>query len=284
MENLEGLKTTITPEEKENILKMFSQLLSERPNIIKDNNNSSVKSTINQACFISKGLDGVSDGIFFPNSIFEMNNSKKDFVCLCIYDNKPSICLAYPDDSVFKSLSDKRYYTTLESLIYSYEELERRKELESYIIDYQDKIELLSSIYRIYKKDGTDFQDFKKNFGSKMSYFSIKYGLYTNSIELYATKLLDNGFYSRYNDIIYLSGTGYTKENIKPSDFMDIINDYIKKYNEYIQGYRNKLENLHREALQIEKIFNDLMIKKDSFVNKDFLCKYIEKNVYRLKQ
>ena len=279
MEKLEGLKTTITAEEKTKILSMFSQLLNERPNTINDLKNPSVKNTIEQACFISEGLDGVADGIFFPNSIFEMNNSKKDFICLCIYDGKPSICLAYPDNAVFKSIAGKRYYTSLESLIYSYEELERRKELESYIIDYQDKIELLSSIYRIYKKDGTDFQDFKKNFCSKMSYFSIKYGLYTNSIELYATKLLDNGFYSRYNDIIYLSEKGYDKENIKPSDFMDIINDYIKKYNEYIQGYRNKLDNLHCEALQIEKIFNDLMIKKDSFVNKDFFKKYIDKKL-----
>ena len=54
-----------------------------------------------------------------------MNNSKKDFVCLCIYDGKPSICLAYPDDTIFKSLKDKNYFTSLESLIYSNEELER---------------------------------------------------------------------------------------------------------------------------------------------------------------
>lgn len=281
MENLEGLKTTITPEEERNILSMFSQLLKERPNTIKDLKNTSIKNTIEQACFISKGLDGEADGIFFPNSIFEMNNSKKDFICLCIYDGKPSICLAYPDDSVFKSLSDKRYYTSLESLIYSYEELERRKELESYIIDYQDKIELLSSIYRIYKKNGTDFQDFKKNFGSNINHFSICFESDTR-ISLYASKTFENGLYKRYEETIFLYGTGYTNENIKPSDFMDIINDYIKKYNEYIQGYRNKLENLHREALQMEKIFNDLMIKKDSFVNKDFFKKYIDENCHKL--
>lgn len=277
MENLEGLKTTITPEEKRNILSMFSQLLKERPNVIKDLENPSVKNTIEQACFISEGLDGVADGIFFPNSVFEMNNSKKDFVCLCIYDDKPSICQTY---SNIKSLEGKNYFTSLESLIYSYEELERRKKLESYIIDYQDKIELLSSIYRIYKKDGTDFQDFKKNFGSNINHFSICFESDTG-IALYASKI-ENGFYKRYEETIYLSEKGYDKENIKPSDFMDIINDYTKKYNEYIQGYRNKLENLHREALQIEKIFNDLMIKKDSFVNKDFFKKYIDKNCHRL--
>ena len=282
MENLEGLKTTITPEEKRNILNMFSQLLKERPNTIKDTRNTSIKNTIEQACFISKGLNGEADGIFFPNSIFEMNNSKKDFICLCIYDNKPSMCLSYPDNTIFKSLKDKLYFTSLESVIYSNEELEERKELNSFIEDYQDRIELLKSIHRVFKKDGKDFQSFEKNFSSEMTYFSIKYGSYTNSIELYASKTHNNGLYSRYNDTIYLYGTAYTKENITPSIFMDVIKDTIKKYNDYISEYKNKLKNLHSEALQVEKIFNDLLSKKDSFVNKDFFKKYIDKNCHKL--
>ena len=279
---MEKLKTIITAEEQKNILSMFSQLLKERPNTIKDLNNTSIKNTIEQACFISKGLNGEADGIFFPNSTFEINGSKKEFICLCIYDGKPSMCLAYPDDSVFKSLKDKLYFTSLESIIYTNEEIEARKELNSYINDYQERIELLSSIYRVYKKDGKDFSNFEKNFSSKFTYFSIKYGSYSNSIELYASELLQNGFYKRYEDAIYLSGTGYTKENITPSIFMDLINKEIKKYSGYIKEYKNKLENLHREALQVEKIFNELMVKKDSFINKDFLRKYIETNIYKI--
>lgn len=280
---MEKLKTTITAEEQKNILSMFSQLLKERPNTIKDLKNTSIKNTIEQACFISKGLDGEADGIFFPNSIFEMNNSKKDFICLCIYEGKPSICLAYPDNDIFKSLSDKKYYTSLESLIYSYEELEAQKELNSYINDYEDKIELLKSIYRVYKKDGKDFQYFEKNFSSKLNNFIMRFESDTR-IVLYASKLYENGFYKRYEDSIYLSGTGYTKETITPSIFMDLINEEIKKYNDYLSECKNKLKNLHNEALQVEKIFNDLMLKKDSFINKDFLRKYIEKNVYNLSK
>lgn len=277
---MEELKTTITPEEKENILTMFSQLLKERPNRVKDLQNKSIKNTINQACFISKGLDGEADGIFFPNSQFEIYNQKKDFICLCIYEGVPSMCLAFPDNSVFNG---QKYFVSLESLVYSSEELEARKKLNSYITGYQNKIELLSSIYRVFKKDGKDFQNFEKNFNSKMTYFSIKFDSDTR-IGLYASELLENGFYNRYNDTIYLSGTGYTKENIKPADFMSIVNDYKTKYSEYIKEYKNKLENLHREALQVEKIFNDLLSKKDSFVNKDFLRKYIEENVYKLNR
>ena len=122
---MKELKTTITAEEKTNILSMFSQLLKERPNTSKDTRNANVKNTIDEACFISKGLDGEADGIFFPNSIFEINNSKKDFICLCIYDGKPSICQTY---SNIKSLEGKIYFTSLESLIYSDEEIEARKE------------------------------------------------------------------------------------------------------------------------------------------------------------
>lgn len=283
MEDLKGLKTTITAKEKGDILEMFSQLLKERSNIIKDLQNKSIKNTIDQACFISKGLDGEADGIFFPNSQFEIYNTKKDFICLCIYEEKPSMCLAFPDDSVFKSLIDKKYFVSLESLIYCNEELERRKELNSYIKKYQDKIILLSSIYRVFKKDGKDFQNFEKNFASKMTYFSMKFGSDTR-VELYASELLENGFYNRYNDTIYISNAGYTKENIKASDFMKILNDDIQKYNKYIEEYKNKLKNLHSEALQIEKIFNDLMSKKDSFINKDFFRKYIEGNSYKLRE
>lgn len=278
---MKELKTTITAEEKKNILMMFTQLLKERPNIIKDLNNTSIKNTIEQACFISSGLNGEADGIFFPNSIFKMNNSTKDFVCLCMYNDKPSICMAYPDNTVFKSLKDKLYFTSLESVIYSNEELEARKELNSYINNYQNKIELLNSVYRVFKKDGKDFSNFEKNFGSKMNHFSIYFESDTR-IALYASKLFENGFYQRYEDTIYITSTGYTKENITPSIFMDVIKDTIKKYNDCIAEYKNKLEKLHDEALQIEKIFNDLLSKTNKFINKIFLKKYIEENIYRL--
>ena len=72
---MKELKTTITAEERENILTMFTQLLKERPNIIKDTRNANVKNTIDETCFISKWLNGKAYGMFFPNSILEMNNS-----------------------------------------------------------------------------------------------------------------------------------------------------------------------------------------------------------------
>ena len=86
------LKTTITENESKNILNMFEMLLKEQPNYLKDESSSSVKETINQACFISLGLDGVADGIFFPNAQFNFINMKREFICLCIYKNKPAIC------------------------------------------------------------------------------------------------------------------------------------------------------------------------------------------------
>lgn len=278
---MKELKTTITAEEKKNILKMFEQALKERPNTIKDLNNTSIKNTIEQSCFISSGLNGEADGIFFPNSIFEINGSKKDFICLCIYDNKPSMCLSYPDNTIFKSLKDKLYFTSLESVICSNEEIEARKELNSYINNYEDKIELLNSVYRVFKKDGKDFSNFEKNFNSKLNHFSICFESDTR-IALYASKTFENDFYKRYEDTIYLSGTGYTKENITPSIFMDVIKDTIKKYNDYIAEYKNKLKKLHSEALQVEKIFNGLIAKKDDFINKSFFRQYFEKNIYRI--
>lgn len=283
MENLENLKKTITQEERKNILSMFKQALKERSNIIKDLRNSNINNTIDQACFISSGFNGIADGIFFPNSEMAYLNSKKEFICLCIYDGEPSICLNYPDDPIFKSFKNQYYFISLESIIYNREELERRKEIKNYISNYENKMQLLKSIYRVYKKDGSDFQNFFKNFDSKLKYFSMNFDG-SSRVDIYASELLENGFYKRYNDTIYLSGSGFTTENITASQFMYLINEDIEKYKKYIDEYNKKLNTLHDEALKIEKIFNDLKNKKDQFINKDFFRKYIESNISELSK
>ena len=89
------LKTTITENESKNILNMFEMLLKEQSNYLKDERAKSVKETINQACFISLGLCGVADGLWFPNAQFNFINTMKKFVCLCIYKSKPAICYSH---------------------------------------------------------------------------------------------------------------------------------------------------------------------------------------------
>ena len=119
------LKTTITENESKSILNMFEMLLKEQLNYLKDERSSSVKETINQACFISLGLDGVADGIFFPNAQFNFIHMKRNFICLCIYKNKPAIC--YTHEKI-----EGYFIEYMENIIYSYEERETRKNLLSF--------------------------------------------------------------------------------------------------------------------------------------------------------
>ena len=159
--NLNELKTTITETEAKNILNMFEMLLKEQPNYLKDERAKSVKETIDQACFISLGLDGVADGIFFPNAQFNFMYMKRDFICLCIYKNKPAIC--YTHEKI-----DDYFIEYLEEIIYTSVEINERDRLTRQHEENKNCIKLLQSIKRVKKADQSDYKIINKNF-----FFSI---------------------------------------------------------------------------------------------------------------
>ena len=267
------LKTTITENEVKNILDMFEILLRERSNILKDERARSVKETISQNCFISLGLCGVADGIFFPNAEFNIINTMKKFVCLCIYENKPAIC--YTHEKI-----EGYFVEYIENLIYSREEIETRKSLLNYKETLTDNIKLLKSIQKIKKSDGSNYEIFCKNFTSSLSYFKI--AIDYNLVNISAVEQFSNS--SRYySDRILIKNYHKVNDPLSPDNIMMMINEYINNYSEQLKQIEKKLKCLHSEAIEIEYLFNKLLTAGSNITNKELLRDYINANLYKLQ-
>lgn len=268
------LKTTITENESKNILNMFEILLRERPNILKDERARSVKETISQNCFISLGLDGVADGIFFPNAQFNFINTMKEVVCLCIYENKPAIC--YENKKI-----DGYFIEYIEDIIYSNEEIRTRKSLINYHETLTNNIKLLKSIKRVKKSDGSNYKIFCKNFTSSLSYFKIVIDY--NLVNISAVE--DFGNSSRYySDRIHIKNYHDVSDPLSPENIMAMINENIEFYNEQLKQTETKLSYLHSEALEIEYLFSKILTVGSNIKNKDFMRDYINANLYKLSK
>ena len=268
------LKTTITENESKNILNMFEMLLKEQPNYLKDERSSSVKETIKQACFISLGLDGVADGIFFPNAQFNFIHIKREFICLCIYKNKPAIC--YTHEKI-----EDYFIEYLEDIIFSIEEIRERERLTRQHKGNENCIKLLKSIKRVKKSDQSDYKIINKNFTSSLDFFTMKIDY--NAIQISAIERLENNTSNYYSDRLYIKNyQNLNDDQINADCIMSTINEYITTYIENNKTIEAKLKCLHQEALKVAKLFNDLLVNSNNLLNKKLLCEYITRNTYKL--
>ena len=273
--NLNELKTTITENESKNILNMFEMLLKEQPNYLKDERAKSVKETINQACFISLGLCGKADGIFFPNAQFNFIHMKMtNFICLCIYRNKPAICYTYEKMEGY-------FIEYLEDIIFSSEEMIARKNLTRQHEENANCIKLLQSIKRVKKSDQSDYKIMQKNFSSSLDFFTMKIDY--NIIKISAVERFENNKSKYYDDTLYIKDyQNLNEDQINADRIMATINEYIIAHignNKIIEA---KLKCLHQEALKVEKLFNDLLSSSNNLLNKALLYEYVKANAYKL--
>ena len=268
------LKTTITENESKNILNMFETLLKEQPNYLKDGRASSVKETIDQACFISLGLDGVADGIFFPNAQFNFIHMKREFICLCIYKNKPAICYTHEKFEDY-------FIEYLEDITFSIEEIRERERLTRQHKENENCIKLLKSIKRVKKSDQSDYKIVNKNFTSSLDFFTMKIDY--NAIQISAIERLENNTSNYCSDRLYIKNyQNLNDDQINADCIMSTINEYITTYIENNKTIEAKLKCLHQEALKVEKIFNNLLTSTNNLLNKKLLHEYITRNAYKL--
>ena len=273
--NLNELKTPITENESKNILNMFETLLKEQPNYLKDERTSSVKETIDQACFISLGLDGVADGIFFPNAQFNFKHMKREFICLCIYKNKPAIC--YTHEKI-----EGYFIEYLEDIIFSSEEIHERERLTRQHKENENCIKLLQSIKRVKKSDQSDYKRLNKNFTSSLDFFEMK--IENSRIQIWAIERLENNTSKYYSDRLYIKDFQNMNDQISVDCIMSTINEYITTYIENNKTIEAKLKCIHEEALKVEKLFNDLLTNSKNLLNKSLLYEYIKANLYELNK
>ena len=177
--------------------------------------------------------------------------------------------------------TNEYHFEALEDILYSREEQDFRKKLIKSKEDYEQRICLLSSIYRKTKKDGEDFKDLFKNFGSSMAYFKMAANIFSTSIDIYASDTKPNGMYERYEDTIYL--IGQTTNELTADKLMKLIQQDIEKYKKYIKEKEQQLLCLHSEALKVEKIFQNLLDENNKLINKRYLKDYLNSNSYKLR-
>lgn len=267
------LKTTITENETKNILNMFEMLLKEQSNYLKDERAKSVNETISQACFISLGLDGVADGIFFPNAQFNFIHMNRNFICLCMYENKPAIC--YTHEKI-----EGYFIEFIEDIIFSSEEITEKKHLIRQYEENINCIKLLQSIKRVKKSDQSDYKIVNKNFTSSLDFFTMK--IDNNIIHISAIERLEHNTSKYYSDRLYIKDYQNMNNQINVDCIMLTINEYITTYIENNKTIEAKLKCLHKEALKVEKLFNDLLTSSNNLLNKSLLYEYIKANIYKL--
>lgn len=262
------LQEHMNEEEKTQALTLFKQLLTEKPEILKDTRNTPAQ-TIDNACFISGGFKndaGEFDGVFFPNSEFK----GLEVICLAFQNNKP--CLICHHEIKLKDLTKTwESVEKLDELIYEDEERDEINELKKAINNYNERILILKRFKRTRTKSGGNFKNLFKNFeeGHAMNLHNCMSGG-----EFKSCFSID---YCRVYFNIYLKKA---VEQITPDDLEFIIYNEIETYKKLIKETLNKIEIIHVETLEAVKIFNNVFDKSQKFKTR-ILRRILENRLYK---
>ena len=262
------LQEHINEAEKTQALKLFKQLLIEKPEILKDIRNKPAQ-TIEQSCFISGGFEneaGEFDAVFFPNSEFE----GKKIICLAFQNGKPCIVCEHE----IKLQNETKAWDTvekLENLIYEREELEEINNLKNTINYYNMTILTLERYERKRTKSGGNFKELFKNFeeGHEMKLSTNVYGEFKSVLNISNCNCYVN--INLINDI----------KNITPDEIEQAIKHEIEEYKKRIKETLNKIEIIHAETLEAVKIFNNVLNKSKKFKTR-ILRRILENRLYQL--
>ena len=263
------LQKNMNTEEKEQALKLFKQLLTEKTEILKDVRYTPAQ-TIEQACFISGGFEneaGEFDAVFFPNSEFK----GKKIVCLAFQDGKPCMVVRH-EIKLEKVNKTWESVEKLENLIYENEERDEINHLKNAINYNNRNISTLEIFKRIRTKSGGNFKKLLKNFENGR-FMSLQTCLYSREF-----KSCLNINYRGFNIAIYIKND---IEKVTPEEIEAAIKNEIKINQQIIKDNLNKIEIIHAETLEAIKIFNNVYEKSKKFKTK-ILRKILENRLYKI--
>ena len=261
------LQKHMNEEEKATALKLFKQLLTEKPEILKDIRYTPAQ-TIEQACFISGGFKneaGEFDAVFFPNSQFK----GKKIVCLAFQNGKPCI-ICHHEIKLQNEIKAWESVEKLEYLIFENEEIEEINQLKNQVNYYNMSILMLESYQRRRTKSGGDFKELFKNFENRhdLSLNSCAYGAYKSYLNINNCNCYIN--INLLNDV----------KNVTPDEIEQAIKHEIEKYKKRIKETLNKIEIIHAETLEAVKIYENVYNKSKKFKTK-ILRKILENRLYK---
>lgn len=262
------LQEHMNAEEKAQALKLFKQLLVEKPQILKDTRNTPAQ-TIEQACFISGGFKnemGEFDAVFFPNSEFK----GEKIICLAFQNGEP--CMVCHHEIKLQNVNKTwESVEKLSFLIYESEERDYINDLKNANNYYKMNVRTLESFKRIRTKSGGDFKKIFKNFenGQKMT---LQNCLYSREF-----KSCLNINYKDLNISIYLKND---INQVTANEIETALKNEINSYKEIIKDNLNKIEIIHAETLEAVKIFENVFNKSKNFKTR-ILRKIFENRLYK---
>ena len=263
------LQEHMNEEEKAQALTLFKQLLTEKPEILKDIRNTPAQ-TIDQACFISGGFKndvGEFDGLFFPNSEFE----GKKIVCLAFKDGEP--CMVIHHEIKLQNINKTwESVEKLDNLIFEAEELDELNDLKKALNHCYMNIYTLERFKRTQTKSGGNFKNLFKNFEEGHA--------------MILKKCLSAGEFKSCLDINYgaLNISIYLKNDINkvtPDEIENAIKHEIELYKERTKSIYDKIKIIHAETLEAVKIFNNIFNKSKNFKTR-ILRRILENRLYKL--
>lgn len=263
------LQEHMNEEDKKQALKLFRQLLTEKPEILKDTRNTPAQ-TIEQSCFISGGFEneaGEFDAIFFPNSEFK----GQKIVCLAFQNEKPCL-VCHHEIKLQNGIKAWESVEKLDDLIYEDEEKDEINELKKAINYYNKYISTLEIFKRKRTKSGGNFKRFNENFeeGRALSLHHCSgCGIFKSSLNIEYKGLYFN---------IYLK---IAFEEITPDDIEKALNNEIEESKRRIKEATQKIEIIHAETLEAVKIYNNIFDKSKKFKTR-ILKRILENRLYKL--
>lgn len=263
------LQEHMNEEEKKQALKLFKQLLTEKPEILKDTRNTPAQ-TIEQSCFISGGFEneaGEFDAIFFPNSEFK----GQKIICLAFQNEKPCM-VCHHEIKLQNGIKAWESVEKLDDLIYEDEEKDEINELKKAINNYNEYIYTLEIFKRKRTKSGGNFKKLNENFeeGRALSLHHCSgYGIFKSILNIEYKGLYFN---------IYLK---IDFEEITPDDIEKALNNEIEESKRRIKEATKKIEIIHAETLKAVKIYNNIFDKSKKFKTR-ILRRILENRLYKL--
>lgn len=247
------LQKHMNAEEKAHALKLFKQLLTEKPEILKDTRYTPAQ-TIGQSCFISGGFGneaGEFDAVFFPNSDFK----GLKIVCLAFQNGKPCL-VCHHEIKLQNGIKAWESVEILENLIYEDEEMDETNNLKKAINCYNEYISILEIFKRKRTKSGGNFKRLFENFeeGHAMSLHHCSgCGIFKSSLNVDYKGVYFN---------IYLK---IAFEQITPDEIEKALNNEIEENKRRIKEAFKKIEIIHAETLEAVKIYNNIFDKSKKF-------------------
>lgn len=268
--------------EIKNILVTFRNYLASKSSILKVERGAD---PFNENCYTSSSS---INGIYFPNTTFILNDNFADnnfYKFICIGKNwrdEEGFFLQLKDSSVNL---DEYIFKPFHPLDNEYFKI--RERIEEEIKNVENSLIMLSSFKQVYKKDGTIFKDYKRNFIYKTSSgeernpnFEVNHSF---SGFIYSLTI----YFDDYEFTYYLNDTEIEKKYIYMESILtferciDLVKEEKERREAYLQKLKGVLKNIEKLYLQAKEAKEEFKKKADA-LNKEsnyYLYDYLRRGL-----